>query len=212
MDAIIDWGTDLIPRGENVDLNIGLESFNPDMNQRPSTTANDAMLNFKPVNIIVENGLFYATIYVCDSFDGSQTSQKLAIWLASLKDTDYVHLTLSSLLYEVPLPSLLGLMSAIASTKAKIDIHLDQIVADGLAYFYLLADKITKGTEGALFVPSYVDQREEDKSGPWKAVHDFYMWVVDEAITKGLLTADEASKLHRGSHVIIPDDRFVKNV
>lgn len=205
-DYLSGWGDDLVRDPDFDNSNVGLESFNGEIAQGPSPT-NPAPW-FKPINIRVENGVQYATIYVCDAFDGTVSSQQLAIWAAGLKDTDYVHLTVMSLLIDVPLQSLLSVMSALASTKATVEIHVDMVVTDGLAYFYLLADKITRGSEGALFIPSYVDQRDQDKSGPWKAVHDFYAWVVDDAVSRQILTEEEGSKLHRGSHVIVPNDRF----
>jgi hypothetical protein len=163
---------------------------------------------FKPVNIMVEDGRHYGTIYVCGSGDQTIRAQQLAIWLSDLKATDQVFLTIASLQLDVYLPNLIGLMTALMSTEAQIHFYLDQIVADNLAYFYLLPVKVIKGSEGALFIPSYTKQRQEDASGSQRAVIDFYKWTVDNAVTTGRLTTEEADKLHRGSPVVIPDNRF----
>lgn len=163
---------------------------------------------FNPVNIITENGVHYVTIYVCYVGNDSILAQRLAIWLGSLKETDHIKLSVAALYTNIPFSSLITVMGALANTKAKIEILLDQIVIDGLAYFYLLADQVTAMEGGELFVPSYVDQRREDTSVPWKAVHDFYEWVVKDAVIKQWVTEEEAERLNAGSHVVVPYERF----
>ena len=202
MDNKNDWGADLVTSSEG---SIGLESLDIEMTQgRPVVET-----PFNPVNIVSENGLFYVTIYACKAWDHSIHCQALSMWLSGLKETDYIHLTIMSLEMDTPLFGLINLMSALTSTKATLDIHLDSIVFDTTAYFYLLADKITKGSEGALFIPSYILQRDQDMSASYRAMHDFYKWLIEEAVSKQLLTSDEASNLNRGSHVVVPDNRFV---
>jgi hypothetical protein len=199
----IPWGQDIAPSQGDA----GLESFTlAGMTQGPNGPVQPAF--FKSMNIINESGKFYATLYACMAMDGSDNAQALAIWLSSLKATDCVHLTLASMQLDVPLTGIITLMNAVATTKARIVIHLDQLVGDGLAYFYLLATEVRKGVAGALYIPSYLDQRAEDASQSTKAVNGLYKWVVDNAVTTGRLTAEEASSLHRGKHVVIPDDRF----
>lgn len=199
------WGSDLVGV-DHQNHAVALESFTAEMSQGPMSGPPHPY--FKPVNIVVENGLYYATIYVCKTVNGTTLGQQVAIWLSGLKDTDQIHLTVSSLVLDVPLFAMLDLMSALASTKAKVIIHLDQVVSDSLAYFYLIADQIIPGHGGGMFIPSYADQREQDTSGPWKAMHDFYKWVVDTATANTLLTPEDADKLHRGSHTVIPMSRF----
>jgi hypothetical protein len=109
---------------------------------------------------------------------------------------------------DIPPGALINLMTALTSTKAKLSIQLDNVVYDGLAYFYLIPETIIKGTEGALFIPSYMTHRSEDASGPIKAIHDYFKWMVSKAVERGLLTAEEGDRLDRGSHVAVPDSRF----
>ena len=163
---------------------------------------------FNPINITRENGIYYVTLYVCCVDNDSMLAQRLAIWLGSLKETDHIKLSVAATLTNIPFAALVTVMGALANTKAKIEILLDQIVIDGLAYFYLLADKVTALECGGLFVPSYVDQRREDTSVPWKAVHDFYEWIVSDAIVYGRLTEEEAERLNAGAPVVIPTERF----
>ena len=200
-----DWGDDLLSH-DYENTSIGLEAFKQDLSQ--GTCQSNPYPFFKPVNIVVEKGIHYATLYVCQTLNGDNLTQQTAIWLSTLKETDAVHLTITSLANDVPLFAILDIMVAIANTRAKVTIHLNQIVVDSLAYFYLIVDEVEKGCAGALFIPSYVDQRDQDTSGPWKAIHDFYKHVVENAVAKGLLTTEEASKLDRGSHVVIPKVRF----
>lgn len=199
------WGDDMISV-DQPNHAVALESFTSGMTQ--GSIAGPPHPFFKPINIVTEQGIHYATIYACKAVNGTTPCQQVAMWLAGLKETDQVHLTVSSLILDVPLFAILDLMAALSSTKAKINIYLDQIVSDGLAYFYLIADTIVPGHAGGMYIPSYADQREQDASGPWKAMHDFYKWVVSDATDRQLLTPEEADKLHRGSHVVIPMSRF----
>lgn len=202
MIKVTQWGDDLLT---SVTDAIGLENLEANANNLNGTMFPPF---FKPVNITIENGLFYVNIFVCQAHDQSMTAQQLAIWLGSLKETDYIHLTLSSLTLNIPLGMTVTLMSALMSTKATIDIHLDQIVMDGLGYFYLMADKVSVGDCGDLFVPSYVGQRQQDHSVPWKAIHDLFAMIVENAVTMGRLTQEEADRLNDGSHVAVPPSRF----
>lgn len=193
------WGADLVPT-----IEAGLESF--DMSSLMG--ACPIPPQFKPVSIVVENGLYFANIYLCQTMDSSPMGQQVVLWLSSLKETDYVHLTLSSLFVDVPLRCSLAVIAALSATKATIDLHLDTMVMDQMAYLYLMIDKITVDACGALFVPSYVDQRSQDMSGPFRAVHDMFAWIVEEAVKMGRLTSEEAQRLQDGSHVIVPVERF----
>ncbi len=183
-----------------------LESYAPELLQGSKSSSLEP--HFKPVNIVADNGFYYASVYTCHTPDEAPLTQRLALWLASLKETDILRLSVFSILYDVNLPSLIHLMSALQATKAKLEMTLDHIVFDGLGYFYLLADGIIKGSEGALLLPSYLDQRGEDFSGPKKAIFDFFKWVVDKSVDKKFLTEEEALSLHKGNHVIIPENRF----
>jgi hypothetical protein len=185
---------------------VALESLSAQINQGGPGLAFPT--GFKPVNITVEQGCYYATLYVCCLDDGSELAQQVAVWLGTLGDNDHVHLTVLCLTQNVNLQYRLNLLAAFASTKATIEIHLDTLVMDSLAYFYLLADVVTPGSHGMLFVPSYNSQREEDVSRPWRAIHDFFCWLIEEAVTLGRLTAEEADTLNRGSHVTLPNTRF----
>lgn len=187
----------------------GLESLDT-LSFAQSKSVGNGVPFFNPVNIAVENGIYYVTIYACMVGDESILSQKLAIWLASLKETDHIKLSIAALKTGLPFDYLISTMAALANTKAKIEILLDQIVIDGLAYFYLLADEVTVLEGGALFIPSYVAHRSEDTSTPWKAVHDFYEWIVEDSVILGRLTEEEGQKLSSGTHVIIPVERFQK--
>lgn len=163
---------------------------------------------FNPANITIENGVYYATLYVCTLSNDGLLAQRLAIWFANLKETDHVKLSIASRMTNIPLVSLTTILSAIANTKATVEIMLDQIVIDGLAYFYLLAQKVCVRDCGALFIPSYIDNRSEDTSKPWRAVHDFFTWIVENAVTSGRLTHEEGERLNSGQHVIISGSRF----
>lgn len=199
------WGDDLaIKLSENDDM--GLESFDAtDLTQGPGQP--DQAPWFKPVNISIKDGVYYVNIYVCQLTNQSVLAQSFTTWLASLKDSDRIRLTVSSIYANIPFSSIVTLMGAFANTPAKFEILLDQIVIDGLAYFYLLADKVIKMEGGALFIPSYLGGRKEDTSLTWNAVHDFYDWLIAEAVDLGRLTQEEADLLNDGKFVVIPDDR-----
>jgi hypothetical protein len=203
--AIEAWGDDLITIDDNT--GIGLESLDQDLAQGQARPGDN--VPFKPVNIASENGLFYVTIYVCKTWDHSPYCQALSMWLSSLKETDHIHLTILSLESDTPLFGLINVMSALVATPATLEVHLDTIVFDTSAYFYLLADKINKGSEGALFIPSYVLQREQDVSASYRAMHDFYKWLIESAVEKNILTTEEGSSLNRGAHVVVPESRFI---
>lgn len=183
-----------------------LEDYAPELLQGGSKSS--LAPHFRPVNILADNGFYYASIYTCHTTDEAPLTQRLALWLASLKETDVLRLSVFAILNDVNLSSLIHLMSALQATKARLEMTLDHIVFDSLGYFYLLADQITKGSQGTLLLPSYLDQRGEDFSGPKKAIFDFFKWIVDQAVDKKFLTEDEALSLHKGNHVIIPDNRF----
>jgi hypothetical protein len=195
------WGDDLIESGD-----IGLESFESNLTQS-NDIDNDAPF-FKPINIVVENGIYYVNIYTCCATNRTDNNAKLLEFLGSLKETDVVKLTISSLLIGIPIQAHLSLIGAIYRCKAKIEIQLDTIVSDNLAYFYLVANSINKGYAGSLFIPSYIDSRQDHKSSPWRVVHDFVQEIIDHAVAKGVLTQEEADRLNSGKHVIIPNDRF----
>lgn len=200
------WGAELDVSPDNIEP-LGLEAFESNMTQG-SMGGGTLHPYFKALNVYAEAGEFYATIYSCKIACNYALGQQLAIWLANLRDTDIVNLTVLQLSSDVPCPALLGMLSAVANTKAKVNIRLDSIVLDTTAYFYLVADKITKGKLGALYIPSYAQQRNGDSSGPWRAMTDYYKFIVGNAVGKGILTDDEAKRLHDGIAVTIPDDRF----
>lgn len=199
MTRIHDWGSDLVTdeTGEP-----GLEALaiagivqGNDKNYR--------MSYFKPVNITVEQGVFYVSLYVCCLTDDAQLTQGLSIWLNGLKETDHIKLSVSAMFTNISYAGMISTLAAFANTKAKIEIILDQIVVDGLAYFYLLADQITRKVGGALFIPSYIDQRSEDVSAIHRAVHDLFRWIVEDAVTAGRLTQEQADRLNSGEHVVL---------
>lgn len=206
MSHIVPWGEGLLSGDELT--SVGLESLITNLEQGPR--GKSLAPYFKPVNIVTEDGIHYVTLYVCCLHDDDLAAQEVAIWFASLKQTDHVKLSVSSMYTPVSLSELITLMSAIASTKAKVEILLDQIVIDNLAYFYLIADVITHLDAGALFIPSYVVNRRDDNSVPWKAIHDFYDWIVDDAVQLGRLTAEEGEQLRTGHHVVLAEGRFSK--
>lgn len=168
----------------------------------------DAALYFNPCNITIEGGIYYLSFYMCCSDNDAILAQRLALWFGMLKETDHVKLSVSSKLTNIPLPAMTTVLSAIANTQATVEILLDQIVMDSLAYFYLLADKVTARHCGALFIPSFVENRTQDMSGPTRAINDFYQWIVEDATSKGRLTEDEAVRLKTGEHVVVPTGRF----
>lgn len=193
------WGSDLI----SLD-NVGLEAFksegpNPVPQSHP---------NFKPINIVIENGIYYTTLYVCCITPRSEACQKLMMWFASLRSTDYVKLSVASLLTDIPVVYYLPILGALVRSKATIEIQLDTIVCDTLAYFYLAADKIKLGSSGALLIPSYADAPTDTKSTPWKVVNDFITYLVNEGEHTGVLTQDDVERLHDGKSVIVHPDRF----
>jgi hypothetical protein len=207
----VGWGADLISPFET---QFGLEDFALEsiesnvFTQGPGQAP--ALPWFNPASIVAEKGVFFVSLYVCRLSDDMSLAQRLAIWFGSLKETDHVKLSVASTVTGIPFSCLMTLLSAIANTKARVDIVLDQIVMDGLAYFYLLADKIIPCHAGGLFVPSFTEQRREDNSGSWRAVHDFYQWIVEDATARGTLTSEESAKLIDGLDVIVPLDRFSK--
>jgi len=189
--------------------NVGLENFNGidgTITQGPGVPSLAPFFN--PVNIAVENGIYYITIYVCAVDNTSVTAQRLAQWFGLLRETDHVKLTVASRMTNIPLACLTTVLGAIVNTRAVVEIIMDQIVIDGLAYFYLLAQKVCVRECGALFIPSYIENRSEDTSAPWRAVHDFYKWIVENAVTLGRLTQEEGERLTSGQHVVIPVGRF----
>ena len=191
------------------DTHIGLESFvgvESEITQGPGMNA--PVPFFNPVNISVQNGIYYVTIYVCAVDNSSILSQRLAQWFGLLRDTDHVKLSIASRMTNIPLACLTTILGAIANTKAIVEIVMDQIVIDGLAYFYLLAPRVCVRECGALFIPSYIENRSEDTSAPWRAVHDFYKWIVETAVTFGRLTHEEGERLNSGQHVVVPSNRF----
>jgi hypothetical protein len=204
MEQIVPFGGDLSAPTTPNDA-FGLESFTAELTQGPGVTA---PTNFKAINIVTEGGVHYATVYACQCIDGSVGAQQLAIWLSQMKETDQIVLTVLSMVADLPPGMVISLMTALNSTKAQLTIQLDQVVCDGLAYFYLIPEKICKGTEGALFIPSYMVNRDQDASGPIKAMHDYFKWMVAKAVERKLLTSDEGERLDRGAHVAVPDSRF----
>lgn len=205
----IPWGEDLVsPINETIDENsgIGLEYLQSELTQGRSGCPVPAF--FKPVNIAVENGVYYVTIYVCQLFDQDLLTTQFALWLGSCKETDRIRLTVCSTITGIPNSCLIMLLTALANTKAQIEIMHDQIVMDNLAYFYLLADKIVARYGGGLFIPSYTEQRIEDASLPWKAVHDFFSWIVEDSVKRKLLTEEEGERLHKGSPVAFAPGRL----
>lgn len=203
------WGAEFVT---NFDSPFGMESFLENQSApqsliqgRPDQTI---VPWFNPAHITVEKGVFYASLYVCRLADDMTLTQRLAVWFNSLKETDHVRLSVSATVTGIPFACLMTILSAIANTKAYVEIILDQIVMDGLAYFYLLADKISARHAGGLFLQSYVDQRREDTGNTWKAVHDFYQWIVEDAVLRGFVTAEEAAKINNGQDVELPVDRF----
>jgi hypothetical protein len=208
----VGWGADLISPFED---KMGLEDFaleNIETNVFAQGPSPEPVVPwFNPASIVAEKGVFFVSLYVCRLSDNMSLAQRLAIWFGSLKETDHVKLSVASTVTGIPFSCLMTLLSAVANTRAKVDIILDQIVMDGLAYFYLLADQIIPCHAGGLFVQSFVEQRREDNSGSWKAVHDFYHWIVEDATARGILTSEESEKLINGLDVIVPLDRFVKN-
>jgi len=181
----------------------GLESLTPsDLSQGPGGLPNPTGY-FKPVNITVEQGVIYASLYVCCVTADENLEQSLAIWLNSLKETDHIKLSVSAMFTNIAYAQLISTLAAFANTKATVEILLDQIVIDGLAYFYLLADVITRKAGGGLYIPSYIDQRSEDVSAPHRAVHDLFRWIVEDAVKLGRLTQEQAERLHSGEHVVL---------
>jgi hypothetical protein len=185
---------------------MALESITSDLTQGPAVPATPSF--FKPVNIAVKNGIHFVTIYACEMINREKSGQAILLFFESLKADDHVKLTISSTMMGLPIQVYLPLLGAISRCVAEIEIQLDSIVCDELAYFYLAAPKINKGTAGALYIPSYLDSRYEDKSVPWLAVNDFVAYLVDQAVARGLLTSDEANRLHGTKPVSIPNDRF----
>ena len=195
------WGHDMATTD-----GIALESFHERFEQ--SNNNPNAPAYFKPVNISVERGIHYVTMYACVVTGNETKLQQLLMWFGSLKETDYVKLTVLSLVLDIPANLHLPLLAAIVRCKATIEIQLNSLVGDTLAYYYLATPHVKTGAGGALFVPSYVDSRQEDKSTPWMAVHDFFSLLVQDALSRALIKEDEAHRLNNGQHVIIPLDRF----
>lgn len=207
------WGEDMVTPTDG----IGLESFGSPMGDltvhNPSQVTMGPVLvgspgYFNPINISIENGVYYVTVYVCCVDNNSLLAQSLTLWFGSLKETDHVKLTVCSKITGIPPSALTTVLGALANTKATIEMILDQIVLDVLAYFYLLANKVTQKSCGALFIPSFIDQRSEDTSAPWKAVHDFYAWIVTDAVEAKRLSVEEGERLLGGEYVVIPQGRF----
>lgn len=187
------------------DDEMGMESLDmAPAGQRPNTAP-----WFNPVNITIENGVYYVTIYVCHTTDGSPLAQKLSIWLQSLKDTDHIRLSVSSLISGIPTEMMMQVLAGLVNTKAHVEILLDQIVLGELAYFYLAAKSIRSFDCGDLFIPSYRSERQVDTSAPQRAILDFYEWIVEQAVAKGRLTEEEALLLNEGHHVIVPGSRYI---
>jgi hypothetical protein len=201
--TIITWADEFIETGD-----FGLESFSGDISQ-DVTGLNTVVPYFKPVNTVVENGTYYTTIYACCALNRSVLCQQLMIWLGSLKETDVVKLSITAMSTGIPIQFNLSLLAAIVRCKATIEIQLDSIVCDNLAYFYLAADKINVGYGGSLFIPSYIDSRQESKSTNWKIVHDFVQELVDRGFSKGILLEDEVERLNNGKHVVVPNARLI---
>ena len=117
---------------------MGLEAFQQAVeNQHTQGPMGAPAPFFNPVNMSIKDGVYYVTIYACSLGDGSPRGTAFALWLASLKETDHVRLSVSSLLLGIPYTAIVGLLAAITNTPAKVEIMLDQIVNDVLAYFYL---------------------------------------------------------------------------
>lgn len=210
METEFGWGYDLTAPAPDM----GLESFiSQDNVTTPSVFTQGPggaglAPYFRPVNITVQNGVFHVSIYVCHVYAFEHIRQQLFVWFGERKETDLIELSVSSLITGIPYSCLISLLSSIVNTKAKVHILLDQLVCDGLAYFYLVADKIIKRDGGALFIPSYVENRVEDMSLPTKAVTDFFKWIVEDAKRIKLLTAEEEAQLHSGSYVILDTNRI----
>lgn len=211
MEKDVGWGDDLVSPFND---QFGLEDFAMESLDQSVFTQGPGPAPvvpwFNPTSIVAEQGVYFVSLYICRLSDDAMLAQRMAIWFGSLKETDHVKLSIASSVTGIPFSCLMTLLSAMANTKAKIEIILDQIVMDGLAYFYLLADKINARAAGGLFVQSFVEQRRQDTSGTWKAVHDFYQWIVEDAAVRGLLTDEEAQSVIDGNDIIVPLDRFQK--
>lgn len=158
---------------------------------------------FKPVVLTNKNGIYRLSIYANFTADGTKLSEQLLLFFKKLKETDEVKLTITSMTTNVPVFKYSNLISAIARCAASVEIQLDTMVDDELAYFYLAADKIKVGSMGDILIPAYCDQVPDDKSSQWKALHDFFAWIVDLAVERGILNGDEASELHQGGDIVI---------
>ena len=201
MNNVYTWSEGLDSHNDH----LGLETFNSVNDTAPAAVMDP---NFKPVNLVIENGIYYITVYLCACAGGTIENQKLLIWLSSLKDTDYVKLSVSSLYQDLSLYPYIALLGAITRSKANIEIQLDTVVCDNLAYFYLAATTINRKAGGAILIPSYLDARHEDKSTPWVVVHSSIRELIARALANNILTEDEAARLNDGQSVIIPSDRF----
>ena len=195
-----------IPTLEGSD-EIALEFLTADIDQSGAPDDNGAPY-FNPCNIAIEDGIYYASIYICSCRNDMVLSQRLALWFGSLSETDIVRLTVSSTLTGIPLTEWITVLAAINNTKAQVEIQLNQIVIDHLAYFYLMCKNVKVGFGGALFVPSYVDNRASDMSGPLRAISDFFQWIVEMALGRGRITQEEAERLMNGKHVVISKERL----
>lgn len=200
----IPFGDDLITSSnENI---VGLESFSQN-NVEVNVKRNPPQ--YKPVNIVIENGIYYVTIYVCETVISPSLNESVMIWLDSLKPNDYVKLSVSSLLTGLLIHTHISLLAAIVRCKATIEIQLDTIVCDNLAYFYMAADKVNRQSGGALFIPSYIDSDVDKKSDTWVIIHEFVKELIDRSEGKGFLTPDEALSLHSGKPVVVSLANFV---
>ena len=202
--APIAWVDELIPMPDV--MNIGLESFEAFVQGQNTDTYPDY---FKPVYITAKDGCYYATIHVCHLFDGTETAQSFKMWLATLKPTDQLHLTVMTFLSTLYPQSVLGLMTGLANTKANLIVYLDHVETTTAGYIYLLANEINVRVGGGLLLPSFVTGRPDDLSGPTRATLDFYAWLVDESVINHRLTVEQAALLKRGQSVVIDPTRLV---
>ena len=190
--------TDMKTWFEGLDIEsdvLGLESFDMGAFSKATTIS--------PVSIVAENGIFYVTICACQLTDGTKPMEEFMIWLGSLMPTDHIRLSIITMSANVPYICFTQLLGALYRTKAHLEILMNTIVIDYTAYFYLVADTLTRGAMGNVLLLPYSPTSSDKTSMTYKVMISIIHLVLDKALSQGFLSDEDVSALHNGGSVIL---------
>ena len=173
-----------------------------------SSENNSNTPKFDPISIVIESGIYYITFYGCTCVTNRHLVNGFISWLDMLKSTDVIKMSVLATRSDVPPVLYSNLLAAIKRCKAKIEIKLDTIVFDSLAYFYLASPFIKVGSAGALMIPSYTDKNLKYTTPREQATLSFVSSLVDNAFDRGIISSEDRDNLHSGMSVVVDNEKL----